>query len=118
MSDPMKDRSDNDDQYREKIVHYFLQINPYISWERIGAQLTFEREIEALQEVKKYIKSDKGMCLEMVKVIYHRRGMAQNMFIHLQNSCHVAGSEILSILRPNQSSKPPPVSDELFCKLL
>ena len=43
------------DQYREKIVHYYIKTNPNASWDGLAGRLLYSEKNQALENVKRNI---------------------------------------------------------------
>ena len=59
------------DQYREKIVHYYIKTNPNASWDGLAGRLLFRKKNQALENVKRnIIRTKRGTYL--ISVIMNR----------------------------------------------
>ena len=67
----IREESTGVDQYREKIVHYYIKTNPNASWDGLAGRLLYYEKNEALENVKRnIIRTKRGTYL--ISVIMNR----------------------------------------------
>jgi hypothetical protein len=58
----LKNQSENDEEWRVRMVQYFLQTHPLAGWEMLGGELLWGEEYAAaVEEVKVHIEPEEGM---------------------------------------------------------
>jgi hypothetical protein len=65
-SEELKDQSENDEEWRERIVQYFLQTHPLVGWEWLSGELLRLGYAAAMEKVKVHIVPEEGMCVGTV----------------------------------------------------
>jgi hypothetical protein len=67
----LKGQSANDEEWRERLVQYFLQTHPLAGWGLLGGTLLWWGHPAAVEEVKVHIVPEEGMnydpCIHVAK---------------------------------------------------
>ena len=69
MMEELEGKSTNDSQYRKSLVKYYLEYEPFASWDHLGALFLVNDESTAFQRVKGYIKPERGECMWLFPVL-------------------------------------------------
>jgi hypothetical protein len=62
----LKGQSANDEEWRERMVQYFLQTHPQAGWVWLGGRLLRWKYAAAVEEVKVHIVPEEGMYVGTV----------------------------------------------------
>ena len=53
----------DEEDYRKKLVEYYITMSPWASWNHVAGQLLYCEHHGALEKVKGNVKVDKGGCV-------------------------------------------------------
>ena len=53
----------DEEDYRKKLVEYYITISPFVSWNHVAGGLLYWEHHGALEKIKGNVKVDKGGCV-------------------------------------------------------